>query len=74
MAQHIASSVAPKLLAFWNTEPDLWFLQAEAPFDTRQSQITNDQTKYNYVLSSLDTDTCKEVAAVIRNPPHENSY
>ena len=70
--QQVAAAL--KLPPFWSAEPDLWFLQVEAQFQTRNPPLTNDHTKYNYVLQVLHTDICKEIAAVIRNPPDENKY
>ena len=68
------AAVALKLPPFWAAEPDLWFLQVEAQFQTRNPPLTNDLTKYNHVLQALHTDICTEIAAVIRNPPEENKY
>ncbi|GFR81590.1 transposon Ty3-G Gag-Pol polyprotein [Elysia marginata] len=57
---------------FWTKSPEVWFVRIEAQFGTRS--VTADQTKYDYVVSSLDANTAEEVHAVLLNPPIENKY
>ncbi|GFR95416.1 transposon Ty3-G Gag-Pol polyprotein [Elysia marginata] len=57
---------------FWTKSPEVWFVRIEAQFGTRS--VTADQTKYDYLVSSLDANTAEEVQAVLLNPPTENKY
>lgn len=71
-AEPAVNAVAIKLPTFWTIKPELWFAQTEAQFETRQ--INTDQTKYNYVVSSLDNAAAIEVEALLLNPPEVNLY
>jgi hypothetical protein len=68
------ASTSVKLPPFWASDPEVWFLQVEAQFQTRNPAITVDLTKYNYVVGALDNTTASEVRAIIRNPPANNKY
>lgn len=57
---------------FWPEEPDLWFAQIEGQFSI--SGITNDSTKFFYVISQLDNNTSIEVKDIIINPPSSDKY
>ncbi|XP_037929255.1 uncharacterized protein LOC119663722 [Teleopsis dalmanni] len=57
---------------FCKRDPDLYFLQMEAQF--RNARITQDQTKYDYVIGSLDGSTLRKVADIVRSPPSQNKY
>ena len=48
------NAVSLKLPQFWQGQPRVWFGQAEAQFNTRNS--TADDTKYYYTVASLDQD------------------
>ena len=61
-----------KLPPFWKDEPSLWFTQIESMFSTKG--ISQDQTKYDYVVSSLDSTTATEIKATMLNPPNEDKY
>ena len=61
-----------KLPPFWKHEPTLWFAQIESLFSTKN--ITQDKTKYDYVISSLDSTTALEIKPTILKPPAENKY
>ena len=61
-----------KLPDFWTDKPDVWFACFESQFGTKQ--ITGDQTKFDYVVSSLDNSTAGEVEAILTNPPQANKY
>lgn len=69
--QHV-DSVAVKPPPFWKAEPLLWFYQVEAQFEL--ARISSDSTKYNHVLSAVDTDILAQVADFIRNPPATGKY
>ncbi|GFR07885.1 uncharacterized protein TNCT_222271 [Trichonephila clavata] len=62
--------VAVKLPPFWRNKPNLWFFQLEAQFDV--ANITQDQTKYNIVLSALDEHILDFIEDILSNPPTEN--
>lgn len=66
------SAVAIKLPPFWISKPELWFVQIEAQFATRN--ITSDITKYNYAVAALDSEAASEVEALLLNPPTEKRY
>ncbi|KAJ2937822.1 hypothetical protein O0L34_g17798 [Tuta absoluta] len=57
---------------FWPEEPEIWFAQIEGQFAI--SGITNDATKFNYVIGQLDNQYSKEVKDVIINPPAADKY
>ncbi|GFT04217.1 hypothetical protein NPIL_64441 [Nephila pilipes] len=44
--------VSVKVPSFWKPDPKIWFLQLEEQF--RNAKLTVDQTKYNYVISSIE--------------------
>lgn len=58
--------------AFSKRDPDLYFIQMESQF--RNASITQDQTKYDYVVGSLDSATLINISDIIRAPPAENKY
>lgn len=66
------NAVALKLPTFWETQPTVWFLQAEAQFHIRK--IKDDTTKYYYVVSALDQHTSSRILDVLQNPPTANKY
>ena len=64
--------VSIKLPEFWTKSPEVWFARVEAQFGTKG--ITQDHTKYDYIVSALDVNTAEEVQSVLINPPAENKY
>ena len=64
--------VALKIPPFWADEPELWFAQLEGQF--LLGGITQDSTKYAYVLSHIETKHAKEIKDLITRPPAENKY
>ncbi|XP_011171157.1 uncharacterized protein LOC105203924 [Solenopsis invicta] len=64
--------VALKIPPFWADEPELWFAQLEGQF--MLGGITQDSTKYAYVLSHIETKHAKEIKDLITKPPAENKY
>ena len=50
----------------------MWFTKVEAQFGTKA--ITQNQTKYCYVVSALDINTANEVQSILINPPARNKY
>lgn len=65
-------SAALKLPQFWSSRPDLWFIQVETQF--RMKGITSSNTKYDYLISSMTSETMELVADAIMNPPVDNKY
>ena len=57
------SKVSVKIPPFRSRRPHLWFSQVEASFKT--AGIVNENTKYNYVVSSLDQATAEQLADII---------
>lgn len=64
--------VALKVPPFWADEPDLWFAQLEGQFTL--GQITQDSTKYAYVLAHIETKHAKEIKDLITKPPPADKY
>lgn len=64
--------VALKIPPFWAEEPMLWFAQIESQFAV--GGITQDATKYAYVLANIETKYAKEIREIIINPPANNKY
>lgn len=69
---NIINAVAVKPSPFWKDMPALWFDQLESQFEL--SRITNQRTKYNYVLSVLEGSIIRVVSDVVRNPHPTEPY
>ncbi|XP_070164545.1 uncharacterized protein [Polyergus mexicanus] len=70
--ENAINKLAIKIPPFWNEEPELWFAQLEGQFIL--SGITQDTTKYSYVLSQLESRQIREVKDIITHPPEANKY
>ena len=68
------NSVAVKLPGFWKENPNGWFRQAESAFRLRSPQITSERTRYDHVVTSLDSKTSLELSAVMDDPPAGGEY
>ena len=66
------NSVQIKLPPFFKQQPQRWFTQAEAQFELRQ--VTQESTKYCYVLQSLDQDTNARVSEFTDKKPASDPY
>jgi hypothetical protein len=66
------SRVAVRLPPFWAERPAVWFAQAQAQFSL--AGITNERTKFNYVISQLDQRYAAEVEDIITSPPQQDPY
>ncbi|UYV63746.1 transposition [Cordylochernes scorpioides] len=60
---------------FWPNDQELWFITLESQFLlNRPSPITNDDTKFSYLISLLPPSTAIEVREFIMSPPPDNKY
>jgi hypothetical protein len=66
------SRVAVRLPPFWPERPDVWVLQAEAQFSI--AGITQELTKFHYIISHLDQRHAEEIEDLIASPPQHNLY
>ena len=64
--------VAVKMPPFWRERPTLWFAQLEAQFTL--AAISEEKTKFAYVVASLEERYANEVEEIIQNPPNDNPY
>lgn len=60
------SAVSVKLPPFWTRSPRIWFTKVECQF-TLQG-ISNESTKFAYVMSVLNEEVAEKVMDVIENP------
>ncbi|GFS79250.1 transposon Ty3-I Gag-Pol polyprotein [Nephila pilipes] len=68
--KHIAH-VAVKPPPFYHN-PALWFVRLEAQFDL--AKISNDTTKFNYVLSAVESDILNSVSDLVLKPLENGKY
>ena len=63
------NSVALKLPEFSPDRIEYCFIAVEAEFNPHVPAITQDQTRYSYVVSALKGQVMDRVIVIIRNPP-----
>ncbi|XP_035228620.1 uncharacterized protein LOC118200760 [Stegodyphus dumicola] len=66
------SRVSVKPPPFWKVNPTLWFAQLEAQFDI--AGITVDSTKFNHVISAIESDILNSVCDIVLHPPVTGKY
>lgn len=66
------NAVSIKLPEFWTRSPEVWFAKVEAQFNTKG--ITQDQTRYDYIVSTLDINTAEEIQSLLVSPPPTDKY
>ncbi|XP_020298081.1 uncharacterized protein LOC109862438 [Pseudomyrmex gracilis] len=67
-----SNRIGIRIPAFWPKDPELWFAQVEGQFSV--GGITDDYTKYAYVVSRLEPKQARKIKDVITSPPEENKY
>jgi len=60
------------LPTFWPHRTEIWFAKAEAQFQL--GAITCQQTKFNYLVSQLNTQEAAEMEDIITSPPEHEPY
>ena len=66
------AAASVKLPPFWSDDVSVWFTRVEAMF--RTANITQDATKFDYIVSVLDPTVAKEVFHIARSPPASDKY
>lgn len=66
------SATSIKLPQFWTSCPEAWFIHAEMQFATRG--VTQDRTKYEYIVTALPQEVIMTVLDFIQNPPPGERY
>lgn len=64
--------VGVRVPPFWPEEPAVWFAQVEGQFAL--SNISNDTTKFYYVISQLEHQYAAEIKDIIITPPPVDKY
>ena len=67
-----AHAVVLKLPPVWTKSPESWFKIAEAQFSLKG--IVRDQTKFDYLLASIDEEMAQRFRMQIDHPPTERKY
>ncbi|GFU47696.1 transposon Tf2-8 polyprotein [Nephila pilipes] len=64
--------VAVKPPPFWKHNRVLWFARLEAQFDL--AKVSNNTTKFSYVLSAVESDIFNSVNDLVLKPPENGKY
>ena len=68
----IVERVSVRVPPFWAADPAMWFSQLEAQFEV--SNISQDSTKFNYVIANLEPRYATEIRDLIATPPETDKY
>lgn len=68
----VVARVSPKIPAFWPDNIETWFAQLEAQFFL--SAISDQRTKYSYVVANLDQRHAHEVLDILNKPLTDTPY
>lgn len=68
------NAVALKLPPFYKSNPAMWFRQVEAQFTIRNPAITEDNTKFAYLLSALPADIAELMEFAVENATDGDKY
>lgn len=63
----VVAAATVKLPVFWPEQPTVWFAQAESQFAIKG--ISTDETKYHYVVASLDQSMATRIVDLLTSPP-----
>lgn len=66
------AKISVKIPPFWRKNVKVWLMQVESQFIT--ARITNEITKYHYILGSLDTDVADSISDHIIKPLSTTPY
>lgn len=69
---HIQQVTEVKMQAFYESEPELWFIVVESQFAARK--ITNEKTRYSHVVANLNCATASQVKDLLKTPFAEGHY
>lgn len=61
-----------RLPPFWPNNLNTWFIQVESNFSI--SRISQDISKYNYLIAALPQDVAESLSDFLEKPPTENLY
>lgn len=57
------SHLSVKIPSLWKSNIKLWFIQVESNFAL--AKFTNDLTKYNHLIASIDPETLSTVSDIL---------
>lgn len=69
---HIQQVTEVKMQAFYESEPELWFIVVESQFAARK--ITNEKSRYSHVVANLNCTTASQVKELLKTPFAEGHY
>lgn len=66
------SRVTIKIPPFWHESPEIWFAQIEAQFGI--TGTTTDISKFNTIVSSIESRILNQVSQAVLHPPENDKY
>ena len=73
-ALQLIAAASPKLPTFYTRSPALWFARAESEFRTCHPAISQERTKFDWVVKALDEETALRVADLLEHPSENTPY